>query len=75
MLAGDGEGVEMEETHVKLHNNNNNNNILYSSQQEIKAVIRSHNREHSNSVMKHTHIHTLRQMPPISQPAYTNRKD
>ena len=46
MLAGDGEGVEVEETHVKLHNNNNNNNILYSSQQEIKAVIRSHNGEH-----------------------------
>ena len=28
------------------NHNNNNNNILYSSLQEINAVVRSHNKEH-----------------------------
>ena len=27
----------------------NNNNILYSSQREIKAVVRSHNEDHTHS--------------------------
>ena len=39
--------------------NNNNNNILYSSQLEIKAVIRSHNEEHISIILSHeTHAHT-----------------
>ena len=62
------------------NNNNNNNSILYSSQREIKAVVRSHNEEHniisiilSHETHAHTHIHTLRQKPPFSRSAYTNR--
>ena len=36
-----------------------NNNILYSSQREIKAVIRSHNKEHISIILSHeTHQHT-----------------
>ena len=41
----------------ELHNNNSNN-ILYSSQQEIKAVVRSHNEEHIISISYETHTHT-----------------
>ena len=38
---------------------NNNNNILYSSQREIKAVVRSHNEEHISIILSHeTHAHT-----------------
>ena len=41
------------------HFNNNNNNILYSSQQEIKDVVRSHNEEHISIILSHeTHAHT-----------------
>jgi len=36
-----------------LHRNDNNNNILYSSQQEIKAVVRSHNEEHISISLSH----------------------
>ena len=37
----------------------NNNNILYSSQREIKAVVRSHNEEHLSIILSHeTHAHT-----------------
>ena len=37
----------------------NNNNILYSSHEEIKAVIRSHNEEHISVILSHeTHAHT-----------------
>ena len=40
-------------------NNYNNNNILYSSQWEIKAVVRSHNEEHISVILSHeTHAHT-----------------
>ena len=42
-----------------------NNNILYSSQREIKAVVRSHNKERISIILRHT--------PPFSQSAYTNR--
>ena len=35
------------------NNNNNNNNILYSSLQEIKAVVRSHNEEHISIILSH----------------------
>ena len=31
----------------------NNNNILYSSQREIKAVVRSHNEEHTAIILSH----------------------
>ena len=44
----------------------NNNNILYSSQREIKAVVRSHNEEHISVIQSHetpAHIHTLRHTP------------
>ena len=38
---------------------NNSNNILYSSQREIKAVVRSHNEEHVSIIQSHeTHAHT-----------------
>ena len=38
---------------------NNNNNTLYSSQREIKAVVRSHNEEHISVILSHeTHAHT-----------------
>ena len=38
---------------------NNNNNIVYSSQWEIKTVIRSHNKEHiSINLSYETHTHT-----------------
>ena len=30
-----------------------NNNILYSSQREIKAVVRSHNEEHISIILSH----------------------
>ena len=36
-----------------VNNNNNNNNILYSSQREIKAVVRSHNEEHTAIILSH----------------------
>ena len=37
----------------------NNNNILYSSQREIKAFVRSHNEEHISIILNHeTHAHT-----------------
>ena len=32
---------------------NNNNNILYSSQREIKAVVRSHNEEYISIILSH----------------------
>ena len=42
-----------------VDNNNNNNNILYSSQPEIKAVVRSHNEERISIILRHeTHAHT-----------------
>ena len=65
------------------NNNDNNNDILYSSQREIKAVVRSHNEEHISIILSHethththsyTHIHTLRHTPPFSQSAYSNSK-
>ena len=34
-----------------VYNNNNNNNILYSSQREIKAFVRSHNEEHISIIL------------------------
>ena len=41
------------------NNSNNNNNILYSSQREIKAVVRPHNEEHISVILSHeTHAHT-----------------
>ena len=60
-----------------VNNNNNNKNILYSSQREIKAVVRSQNEEHNylnNAKSLNTHIHTLRQTPPFSEYANTNSK-
>ena len=43
----------------QTNNNNNNNSILYLSQQEIKAVVRSHNEEHLSIILSHkTHAHT-----------------
>ena len=48
----------------------NDNNILYSSQWEIKALIRSHNEKHISVILNHephAHMH----MPPFSQSAYT----
>ena len=32
---------------------NKNNNILYSSQREIKAVVRSHNEEYISIILSH----------------------
>ena len=63
----------------KNNNNNNNNDILYSSQWEIIAVVRSHNKENISIILSHephapTYIHTLRYMPPFSQSAYTISK-
>ena len=40
-------------------NNNNSNNILYSSQQEIKAIDRSHNEEHISIILSHE-THAIR---------------
>ena len=59
------------------HNNSNNNNILYSSQQEIKAVIRSHNEEHVSIILSHethAHTHSYSQTYALFQSAYTNSK-
>ena len=40
--------------------NNDNNNILYSSQREIKAVVRWHNEERISVILSHeTHAYTL----------------
>ena len=40
-------------------NNNKNNNILYSSHQEIKAVVRSRSEEHISIILsQETHAHT-----------------
>ena len=39
-------GADDVEIHTLMYGGNNNNNILYSSQWEIKAVVRSHNKEH-----------------------------
>ena len=36
-----------------VNNNNNYNHILYSPQREIKAVVRSHNEEHSSIIRSH----------------------
>ena len=64
---------------LAFYNNNewlafyNNNNILYSSQREIKAVVRSHNEEHNNSKSWNTRIYALLRLP-FSQSAYTSSK-
>ena len=51
--------ISARKTSHKYYNNNNNNNILYSSQREIKAVVRSHNEEHISIILSHeTHAHT-----------------
>ena len=34
-------------------NNNNNNNILYSTQQEIKAVVQSHIEDNMSIILSH----------------------
>ena len=49
--------------------------ILYSSQWEIKAVVRSHNKVHLSIIliMNHMHIHILRPQS-FSQSAYANSK-
>ena len=50
-----------------IHNGNNINNILYSSQQEIKAVIQSHNEEHISIILsRETHTYTLLDICPLS---------
>ena len=37
----------------------NKNNTLYSSQREIKAIVRSHNEEHISVILNHEpHAHT-----------------
>ena len=43
----------------------NNTNILYSSQREIKAVVRLHNEEHISMILSPEthHMHTLRHTP------------
>ena len=43
----------LEVSEEKITDNNNNNNILYSSQCEIKAVVRSHNEEHISVILSH----------------------
>ena len=44
---------------VDNNNNNNSNNILYSSQREIKGVVRSHTEERISIILSHeTHAHT-----------------
>ena len=45
---------------------NNNNNILYSTQREIKAVVRSHNEEHNNYKPWNTRTYTLLDKRPLS---------
>ena len=43
----------------QTNNNNNNNSIFYLSQQEIKAVVQSHNEEHISIILSHkTHAYT-----------------
>ena len=51
--------------------------LVYSSQWEIKAVVRSYNEEHISIILSHethTHMHTLRHTPLFSQSAYTDSK-
>ena len=44
---------------VDDNNNYNSNTMLYSYQQEIKAVVRSHNEEYIPIILSHeTHAHT-----------------
>ena len=48
------------------------NNILYSSQREIKAVIRSHNAEHISITLSHEiHTYTLLNIRPLSLNLHT----
>ena len=50
----------------------NNNNILYSSQREIKAVVRSHNEEHVSIILSHeTRTYTLLDICPFSLNLHT----
>ena len=46
---------------------NNNNNILYSSQREIKDVVRSHNEEHISIILSslNTRTYTLLDIRPL----------
>ena len=56
------------------HVNNNNNSILYSSQREIKAVIRSHNEEHISIILSHetrTYTFLLLDIRPLSLNLHT----
>ena len=56
-----------------LINNNNNNNRLYSSQREIKAVVRSHNEEHI-SIILNRELHAQNQLAELSQHSATHHK-
>ena len=48
-------------------NSNNSNNILYSSQREIKAVVRWHNEEHISIILCHeTRTYTLLDIRSLS---------
>ena len=49
----------------------NNNNVLYESQWEIKAIIRSHNEEHNNSTSRTTRTYTLLDIRPLSLALHT----
>ena len=51
-----GERITLHYAATILIEDNNNNNTLYSSQWEIKAVVRSHNKEH---ISIHTRTYTL----------------
>ena len=54
-----GDPHSMQLNYNQTNNSNNNNNIFYSSQREIKAVVRSHNEEHISIILSHkAHAHT-----------------
>ena len=70
-------------THSINNNSNNNNNILYSSQREIKAVVRSctltHNEELNftylnNSKSWNTYTYTLSDIHPLKLDVLKDRK-
>ena len=54
----------------RVDNNNNSNNILYSSQREIKAFVRSHNEEHISIPKlswKTDSVTHIRQYTPVTE--------
>ena len=48
-----------------LYLESNSNNILYSSQREIKAVVRSHNEEHISIILSHEILSIPDLHPPL----------